>query len=366
MKRSSPALESLSATIVRQDGIDLLAFHGCGYLGLAHDARVVAAAKEAIDTYGMSGLASRGTSGNLALHERLETRLAEFMGMEAALVLSDGYLADIALAAALKTAAGVVLLDADAHPALKDAALMSELQTFDYGQGDMMHATALLDRFKDSSPLVMTDGIFAMQGRLAPVNELLRYLPPGGLILVDDCHGTGVLGANGRGTAELFGLDDERLLVTGSLAKALGSGGGFIAGSAQHISSVRRHAASFVGTTALAPPLAAAALESLRIIEAEPDRLTRLRANTGQLHRSARRIGAAIEARTLFPVLILEFNTAQEAERLSAALHIEGIFAPAIQYPQASRQGTVRIAVNSEHTAAEIRRLEETLEQYLT
>lgn len=365
MKRSGPALESTSATTVRQDGIDLLAFHGCGYLGLAHDERVVAAAAEAIQQHGVSGLASRGTTGNLALHERLEVRLAEFLGVETALVVPSGYLADLALVTAIKSAAGVALLDAAAHPSLRDAARMAELQSFDYGRGDMTHATALLDRFKDDSPIVLTDGIFAMEGRLAPVNELLRYLPAGGFLVVDDCHGTGVLGAKGRGTAELFGLEDERLILTGSLAKALGSGGGFIAGSAQHIASVRRHSASFMGSTALAPPLAAAALASLEIIESEPDRLTRLRANTGQLHRSARRIGAAVETGTFFPVLILQFDTPQEAARLSAALHVAGIFAPAVQYLAADKKGTVRIAVNSEHTSAEIRRLEETLEEHL-
>lgn len=365
MKRSRPALEASSATTVHQDGIELLAFHGCGYLGLAHDERVKRAAAQAIESHGLSGLASRTTTGNLGLHEELESRLAEFLGVEAALVTSDGYLADLALVTALKTAVGVALIDADAHPSLRDAARMAELQTFDYGQGDITHAMALLDRFKDRSPLMMTDGVFPMQGRLAPVNELLRYLPSGALFLMDDCHGTGVLGARGRGTAELFGLSDERLLITGSLAKALGSGGGFVAGSAHHVASIARHATSFIGTTALSPPLAAAALKSLEIIESEPERLTRLRANTGQLHRSARRIGAAVESGTFFPVLVLHFDTEKEAEALSAALHVAGIFAPALQYPTATQAGTVRIAVNSEHTSAEIRRLEETLEEHL-
>lgn len=365
MKRARPAFEATSATGVRQDGIDLLAFHGCGYLGLAHDDRVRQAAKDAIDQYGPSGLASRGTSGNLDLHERLEVRLAEFLDVESALVVADGYLADLALVSALRSAVGVALHDEGAHPSLTDAAQMAGIQAFHYGSGDLTHATALLDRFKDKSPLVMTDGIFAMHGRLAPLNELLRYLPTGGLLLVDDCHGVGVLGPTGRGTVELFALRDERLLITGSLGKALGSGGGFIAGSAQHIASVKRFSASFIGTTALAPPLAAAALASLEIIDQEPERLERLRANTGQLHRSARRIGAGEPSGTFFPVLVLRFDTPQEAERLSAALHVAGIFAPAIQYPTAGDGGTVRIAVNSEHTAAEIRRLEETLAEAL-
>lgn len=366
MKRSRPAFEATSATTVRQDGIDLLAFHGCGYLGLAHDARVQEAAKDAIDQLGTSGLASRGTSGNLALHETLEVRLAEFLDVEAALVVADGYLADLALVSGVASAVGIALHDADAHPSLTDAIRVAGLESFAYGAGDMTHATALLDRFKDRSPLVVTDGIFAMQGRLAPLNELVRYLPSGGLLVVDDCHGVGVLGPGGRGSCEMFGLRDERLLITGSLGKAIGSGGGFIAGSAEHIASVKRYAASFIGTTALSPPLAAAALASLDIIEQEPERLERLRANTGQLHRSARRIGAAAASGAYFPVLVLDFDTPQAADRLSAALHVEGIFAPAIQYPTATAGGTVRIAVNSEHTAADIRRLEETLESHLS
>ncbi|MEM8711281.1 MAG: pyridoxal phosphate-dependent aminotransferase family protein [Planctomycetota bacterium] len=364
MKRSRPALEATTATTVTQDGIELLAFHGCGYLGLAHDDRVRQAASDALSRYGVSGLASRSTTGTLDLHERLEERLADFLGTEAAIVIADGYLADMAITTALRSAAGVVLHDTDAHPSLTDAAQAAGLKAFPYGAGDVTHATALLDRFKDDSPLVMTDGIFAMHGRLAPINDLLRYLPTGGLMLIDDCHGTGVLGQNGRGTLELFSVDDERILLTGSFAKALGSGGGFMAGTADLMASVRRHASPFIGTTALAPPLAAAAIAAIDIIEGEPERLERLRANTGQLHRSARRIGAAASSGTYFPVLRLDFDTSQEAESVSAALHVNGIHAPAIQYPGATDRGTIRIAVNSEHTAAEIRRLEEALELF--
>lgn len=366
MKRSRPAFEATTATTVTQDGIELLAFHGCGYLGLAHDQRVREAATEALRRYGASGLASRSTTGTLDLHERLEERLADFLDAEAAIVLADGYLADIAVTTALRSAAGVVLHDSDAHPSLTDAALAAGFKALPYGAGDVTHATALLDRFKDESPLVMTDGIFAMHGRLAPINDLLRYLPTGGLMLVDDCHGTGVLGQRGRGTLELFSISDERIILTGSLAKALGSGGGFIAGTADLMASVRRHASAFIGSTALSPPLAAAALAALDIIDAEPDRLESLRANTGQLHRSARRIGASAPSGTYFPVLRLEFDTQQEAQSVSAALHVNGIHAPAIEYPTASSRGTIRIAVNSEHTAAEIRRLEGALEQFGT
>ncbi len=372
MKRELPALSATGATSVQVDGVDLLSFHGCGYLGLAHDPRVRAAAAESIERFGLSGLASRNTSGNLELHERLEQRLAEFLGTEAALVLADGYLADIAAAQALARdaerggleRAPVALHDDDVHPSILDALASSGFRAFGYGAGDMSHALALLDLHKDGAPLVATDGAFAMHGRLAPAAELLRHLPPNAHLLIDDSHGVGVLGRSGRGVIELFGLDDPRIVLTGSLAKALGSGGGFVAGSADTVEAVRRRTSSFASTTALSPPLAAAALTSLDLIDAEPERLERLRANIGQLHRSARRVGLRSTG-TFLPVLRIPTESEDAARRLSSALHVEGIFAPAIRYHGASEQGLVRCAVTSEHTAAELRRLEEALVRHL-
>ncbi len=373
MKRRTPAFEATSARFVQSDGIELLAFHGCGYLGLGHDERVQAAATDAIGRYGTSGLASRTTSGTLDLHERLETRLAEFLDVESALVLSDGYLADLAIVATLaerarkappSTRDPIGLMDADDHPSLVEAARLAGLRTMDYGSGDLTRAVALLDAQKDARPIVLTDGVFAMHGRLAAVGDLLRHLPEDGTMVVDDCHGVGVLGEKGRGTLEAFGIDDPRVVVTGSLAKAFGSSGGFIAGTTEHIEAVRSGAASFITTTALSPPLAAAALRSIELIESEPERLERLRANTGQLHRSARRLGIRSSG-TFMPVLLMPFDHFTEARRVSAALHIEGIFAPAIRYPGAPDGGVIRVAVTSEHTAADIRRLEECLERHL-
>lgn len=372
MRRELPALSAAGATSVQVDGVDLLSFHGCGYLGLAHDPRVRAAAAEAIERYGLSGLASRTTSGNLELHERLEVRLAEFLGTEAALAVADGYLADIAAAQALardargsdQGPAPIALHDDDVHPSILDALASTGFRAFGYGAGDMSHALALLDLHKDGSPLVATDGAFAMHGRLAPAAELLRHLPPSGKFLIDDSHGIGVLGRSGRGVIELFGLEDPRIILTGSLAKALGSGGGFVAGGADMVEAVRRRASSFAGTTALAPPLAAAALASLDLIDAEPERLERLRANVGQLHRTARRVGVRSTG-TFLPILRIVTESEDAARRLSSALHVEGIFAPAIRYHGATEQGMVRCAVTSEHTAAELRRLEDALVRHL-
>lgn len=365
MNRERPALGATTARTVELDGVELLAFHGCGYLGLAHDPQVREDAVAALSRNGSSGLASRRTSGNLEIHERLESRLSEFMGTEAALVLEGGYIADLAALQGLGARGHeVALLDADAHPSLVDGAKLGEFERFDYGAGDVNRAVALMDRHAHRSPLILTDGVFGMHGRLAPIPELLRHLPESGLLLVDDSHGVGVLGGRGRGSIEVFAAPLDRVVITSSLSKALGSSGAFIAGSADVIESIRRGAEAFTATSALAPPAAAAALAALSLLESEPERLERLRANTGQLHRTARRIGLGSTG-TFLPILRIQFPDEIDARRLSSALHVDGIFAPALCYPGSESGGTVRIAVTSEHTAHDLRRLEEALIRHL-
>lgn len=365
MNRQTPAIGATTARTVEIDGVELLGFHGCGYLGLAHEPAVVDAAREALSRHGTSALASRRTSGNLELHERLESRLAEFMGSEAALVLEDGFLADLA---ALQGLSGrghdLALLDADAHSSLVAGASLSGVERFDYGAGDVNRMVALLDRFAERLPLVLTDGVFGMHGRLAPVPEILRHLPGGSLLVMDDSHGIGALGERGRGTLDAFGAPLENVVVTCSMAKALGAAGGFLAGPSEVIESVRRGAEAFTTTTGLSPPSAAAALAALEVVDSEPQRLERLRANTGQLHRTARRVGLRSTG-TFLPILRIEFEDEAHARRLSAALHVEGIFAPAMRYPSISSAGLVRIAVTSEHTAHDLKRLEDALVRHL-
>ncbi|MEC8495226.1 MAG: pyridoxal phosphate-dependent aminotransferase family protein [Planctomycetota bacterium] len=365
MNREHPAIGATTARTVEIDGVELLAFHGCGYLGLAHEPQVIDAAREALARHGASGLASRRTSGNLEIHERLESRLADFMGTEAALVTEDGFIADLSALQGL-TARGhdLGLLDADAHPSLVAGATITGIERFDYGPGDVNRVIALLDRHADRRPLVLTDGVFGMHGRMAPIPDILRHLPDGGLVLVDDCHGVGVLGERGRGTIEAFRVPMDHVLLTSSLSKALGSSGGFVAGSSAVIESIRRSAEAFTTTTGLAPPAAAAAFAAVERLDSEPERLERLRANIGQLHRTARRVGIRSTG-TFLPVLRIDFTTEIEARRLSAALHVEGLYAPAVRYPGSVGAGAVRIAVTSEHTAHDLRRLEDGLERHL-
>ena len=350
-----------TATTVTIGGRELLAFAGCDYLGLACDGRLRSAAVEELARTGLSTGASRATTGHHVVHERLEEALAEFLGVESALVLADGYLADLALVQGLADRVDVLLLDADAHPSLDDAARWTGRERHDFGAGDLNRALALIDRHRSGGIAVLTDGVFPQQGRIAAANELLRMLPRSeAWLVVDDSHALGVLAATGRGTLELHGIEDPRVVVTFSMGKALGAGGGAIAGSHAVLARVRRRSDALIGSTALPPALAAAALAGLDVLQREPERLERLHANTAWLHRIGRGLG--LEPRGSFlPVLQLPVRDAEEGERRARALADRGLLVPFVQYPGTPGEGVLRATVGSEHTAADLRRLEDAL-----
>lgn len=354
-------VEASTPTTVVVDGVQLLAFGGASYLGLAHHPEVLAAARAALADGPLSTAASRETSGNHVAHERLEQGLAEFLRCEDAVLTSDGYLADLAAVQALADQVHVALIDADAHPSLFDAARAAGTTLHDFGPGDLTRAHALIDRHGSQGIAVLTDGVFPMHGRIAAANELLRMLPRADAwLLVDDSHTLGVLGDTGRGTREVYDTDDERLVVTASLAKALGVAGGVVAGTATVVARVRNRADAYVGTTPVPPALAAAALVALDVIVREPERIERLHANTSQLHRIGRRLG--IEPRGSFlPVLVLPVEGVAEGQEVHATLRERGLFVPFVLYPGAPDRGAFKISVTSEHTAADLRRLEQAL-----
>jgi len=284
-------VEASTPTTVRLGSEDLLAFAGCNYLGLAHHPTVRDAVRETLDTVGISSGASRETSGNHLVHERLEQGLAEFLGVEEVLLLPDGYMADLALLQGLADRVEVVLADADAHPSLYDAARLTGKELSDYGPGDLARAGVLIERHAERGLAVLTDGCFSMRGRVAPCAELLALLPEYGTLVVDDSHGLGVLGERGGGTLELAGISDPRVVLTFSLGKALGAFGGAIAGASTVIAAVRRRSDVYVASTPIPPALAAAAVAALDVLQSEPERVERLRANSAHLHQIGRRLG---------------------------------------------------------------------------
>jgi len=378
--RRGPALvERRCATRALVDGVERVAFAGCDYLGLAQHPDVRAGAVAALERYGASSGASRETSGTTPLHLALEEALAEWLGTEAALVVEDGYIADLAVARGLARGAERVFVDAEAHASLHDAARLSGLELRAYDGDHLSRLHALLDRSRaeahtDDAALVMTDGVFTNSGRLASAQELVRMLPTAdSTLVVDDSHALGVLGPRGRGTLGVFGLTDERAVITGSLAKALGAAGGVIAGSADRIARVRRNGAPYVASTALNPASAGAARAAVGVLEREPGRLERLTANTGALHRMARRLGL-VPRGTFLPILRLVVPPEREAEgppgaalaALAAGLAAAGVYAPVIHYPGSPSAGQLRVTVCSEHTDADLSRLEAALGEHLT
>ncbi len=352
-------VEVTSPRTVVVDGRELLSFAGCNYLGLAHHPAVLGAARETLERVGVGALASRTTSGNHAAHDALERELAAFLGVEAVLLCADGYLADLAALQALAPHHGMVLLDSEAHPALRDSALATGLLTVEYPVADVARVAESLVAHAGRAPLVLTDGVYPTDGRLPPVAAFLRHLPETGALVVDDSHALGVLGPRGGGTLDAFGSVDglesvaDRLVVTSSLAKALGCAGGIVAGCAEVVAAARL-APAFVAATPIPPAIAAAALAAVRVLASEPERVARLRARAGTLHAIGADCGASARSAAV-PFVTLATDSLEHAAALSDALAREGIFAPRFDYPGAPPG--LRLTVTSEHTDDDLARL---------
>lgn len=354
-------VESSTATTVRVGGRELLSFAGTGYLGLAHHPEVLDATAEALRRCGLSASASRTTSGNFADHEHLEEALAEFMGVEAAVLLPDGWLADEAVMEAYGDELDTVLVDADAHASLWISTALTRAQVIDCGSGDLMRLHALLDRHGEHHLAVLTDGLYPMQRRMPNLHDLLQLLPRTALLVVDDSHALGFLGEGGRGSLSGAGMKDSRIVTTGSLAKALGSSGGFVAGSAGTVERVRRRAEAFAGTTPIPPAVAAGATAALRVLEREPVRVRRLRAHAAHLTRIGEALGQE-HPQVSVPVLALPLPDEERGRALERALDEAGMFVPWTQY--GGGPGALRISVNSEHRSEELDRLQAVLEAH--
>ncbi len=358
---ASPSYHRKNAREVQWGSQTALAFAGTDYLGLSADARVAEAMRSGLERFGASASASRWTSGTSEVHEHLEEGLAEFLGLESALVLPSGGQANLALLETWQDEVEPLLLDADAHSTLVLAARSHGGARYEFGAGDPTRLLALCDRFRERSPAILTDGVFPAKGRMAPVAHILRYLPPSGWLLLDDSHGIGVVGPEGRGTLQAFGTPSQRTVVSFSLAKALGTAGGALVGPADAIEAVRRRSEWFGGSSALPPAMASAALEALRILEREPERVQRLHKNINALHRLAARFGSARQG-TFLPVWNIPFADQEQGRKAYAALLREGVFAPLTRYGSGQDGAYLRIAVNSEHTSEDLARLRAALE----
>ncbi len=358
--RMAPPVTSSTSTSVEIGGRVLLSFGGCDYLGLAHHPAVLAAAREAMGVYGLSTTASRVTTGNTAAHNRLEDDVSRLLGQPAAVLVPEGYTANLALAQALARRVGVAVIDERAHRSLPDAAVAGGLRIVRYAHLDAGDAARRLGEIGREPAAILTDGVFTADGAVAPVRELLNALRThDDLLVVDDCHGVGVL-AEGRGTCRFLGVSDPRIVLTTTLAKGIGCYGGAVAGQAAVVDEVRRHATAFICTTPVPPAIAAAASAAIRVLEHDRLRHVALAANAGALRAAVRSLGVGVADQ---PTPIVAFAMPDQAamERLHNALMEEGILAPLIRYPGGPAERYFRLTVTAEHTAEQIERLREAM-----
>ncbi len=359
LRRRLRTLHSPQGPRVVLDGRNLLSFCSNDYLGLANHPLITAAAREAIERWGFGAGASRLVAGTMAPHTQLERQLAAFKRTEAALVCSTGYQANLAAIRALAGQGDVIYLDRLNHGSIMDGAFSSGARVRVFPHRDYDRLERLLSRETAvGRRVIVSDTVFSMDGDLADLHRLValkqRY---DALLCIDEAHATGVLGPDGRGVAELMGVESEIDVVVGTMSKALGSLGGFIAGSFAFIDWAVNTAGPFIYTTALPAAACAAASAALEVVQREPERRRRVMAMAerlrGELHRRGFNVGDSAT-----PIVPLMIGDPAEASRLSLRLEQAGLLIPAIRPPTVPR-GTARLRISmcAGHTEADLDQL---------
>lgn len=341
------------------DGQCYLAFCSNDYLGLANHPHIVAAFQRAAADYGVGSGASHLVSGHSALHEQLEEALAHFTGRPRALLFSTGYMANLGAVGALLGRDDFIFEDKLNHASLLDAGLLSGARFQRFLHNDIASLENRLGRAGAGRKLIAVDGVFSMDGDLAPLPELAAVAARhDAWLLVDDAHGFGVLGANGGGCAEHFGLDSAQLpILMGTLGKACGSFGAFVAGSEALIETLIQFARSYIYTTALPPAVAAATLASLELLRSEGWRRQHLNALIARFRAGAAQLGLPLLPSTT-AIQPLQVGDAGLALRCSEQLAQRGIWIGAIRPPTVpAGTARLRITLSAAHSEAQVDRL---------
>jgi 8-amino-7-oxononanoate synthase len=354
--RELKTVTSAQGSKVTIKGKEYILLSSNNYLGLASDERVVEAAKRGLSEFGFGSGASRLISGTMSPHVKLEEEICAFKGTEAAILFNSGYCANIGLISAITGKGDVILSDKLNHASIVDAALLSNAKVKRYPHKD----TGALERFlKDSRGfsrrVIVTDGVFSMDGDLAPLKEIVslakRY---DAFLIVDDAHATGVLGENGRGTLSHFGIDAGDVIQMGTLSKALGCFGAFVTGKSEIIRYLINKSRSFIYTTALPPSTAYAAIEAIRIAREGDDLRERLFSNVDFLRGKLTSAGFDVlnDETHIIPLII---GDVQKTLKLSEHLFDNGLFIQAIRPPTVPKDTCrLRITPTALHTKDEL------------
>jgi 8-amino-7-oxononanoate synthase len=337
--------------VVTIDGEKVIMLGSNNYLGLTSHPEVKEASAKAVLKYGTGCAGSRFLNGTLDIHVELDERLAAFMKAEAALTFSTGYQVNLGVLSCLLGRHDVAILDKLDHASILDGVRLGFGKSLKYKHNDMADLEAKLQRAGDKGKLIVVDGVFSMEGDLAPLPEITALKSQyGARLIVDDAHGLGVFGENGRGTPEHFGVEHEADLIMGTFSKSLATVGGFICGPEHVVDYIRHHARSQIFSAAAPPGAAAAVLKALEIVEREPDRRKQLWENTNFMKRELEGLGfdTGASESPVIPLLIGDDLTAfMVAKRLGEeGVFVNPIIAPAVPAGQAM----IRTSFMATHT----------------
>ena len=360
--RSVQTIRGRSGATIELDGRSLINFASNDYLGLAADDRLIQAAIEATKEFGTGSTGSRLLSGHRQLHRDLEVAIASLKQTEDALVFSSGYLANLGTIAALVGGRDLIISDEYNHSSLKNGAKLSGAKILSYTHLNIEDLRAKLQKHRQQYRrcLITTDSVFSMDGDLCQLPELISLAGTfESMLLIDEAHATGVMGKTGAGCVEHFGCSGEQLIQVGTLSKALGSLGGYVAGSASLIDFLRNRAPSWIYTTALSPADTAAATAAIKIVREETQRRDRLWQNVNWLKQKLSGVNLLPSES---PIMCLGLETAAEALAMAEKLKTAGIFAPAIRPPTVPTS-RIRISVMATHQTDRLQKLVEVFDR---
>jgi 8-amino-7-oxononanoate synthase len=345
--RTVQAIEGKPGAVIQLAGKEVINFASNDYLGLAGDDRLIQSSVAATQEFGTGSTGSRLLSGHRELHRKLECAIASLKQTEDALVFSSGYLANLGAISAIVGKRDLILADTYNHSCLKNGAILSGARAIDYPHKDIevLRNQLFQQRSNFRRCLIITDSVFSMDGDLCPLPQLSNLAEEFNcMLLVDEAHATGVFGATGAGCAEHFSIANSKLIQVGTLSKAIGSLGGFVAGSKLLIDFLRNRAASWIYTTALSPADTAAAISAIALINSEPQRRQQLWDNVAYLKQQLPL--PIIDSQS--QIVCCQYPNAKAALQASFQLKNAGIFAPAIRPPTVPTS-RIRFSVMATH-----------------
>ena len=351
----------MDRTYVSFRGKKLSYFSGCDYFRLASHPKVLRAVRDGVEKYGLNVAASRTTTGNHELYQQLENELADFFDAESALLVSNGYVTNLAVAQALAGEFSHALIDERSHGCLADAAKFLGCPIIQFKHRDVSGVARVVGRLGSGGrPVLLTDGMFAHDGSVAPLRALRKALPHDAWILVDDAHGAGILGKTGKGAVELEGVGRRRLIQTITLSKAFGTYGGAIICSRPVKEKIISRSRLFAGNTPVPLPLANAALTALAILKHDRRLRRRLHQNADHVKGRLWKAGfpLADEPGPIVPVIP---RSRRETDTLKRRLLAAGIFPALTRYPGGPKEGYFRFVISGEHARKQLDALADVL-----